>query len=115
MREWNRFKNLQTIGVVCDVNMPESGDAYGGEAMAAYSEKIDGLGEERWPSLVCLRENQDLWDEPCSRHWWFEGWNQRGWSEFPCPASTLCNGSVLIFLKHDLGKKRSGPRRYQLA
>jgi len=78
MREWNRFKNLESIGVICDVNMPESGDAYGGEAMAAYSEKIDVPGEERWPSLVCLRDNQELWDEPCSRHWWFDGWNQRG-------------------------------------
>lgn len=78
LREWVRFKNLMSIGVICDVNIPESGIGYSEEAMAAYSEKIDGPGDERWPSLVCLRNDDDLCAGPCKRHWWFDGWNQRG-------------------------------------
>lgn len=43
--------------------------------MAVFGEAIEGEGEERWPTLVCLRGEED--GRSCSRHWWFDGWNQR--------------------------------------
>ncbi len=82
-RELERFTGLTSIGVFCDPENVESGDEYGGLAMEQlgieigerYEENAHLGMEERWPEMVCLREDEDL--PRCSRHWWFEGWNQR--------------------------------------
>jgi 2EXR family len=81
LRELGRFTNLKSIGVVCDSFNPQVGEQFGEEELTEYSEVLDegiedlGSRKEKWPSLVCLRTNED---EPvCSRHWWFDGWNQR--------------------------------------
>ncbi|KUJ24037.1 uncharacterized protein LY89DRAFT_9775 [Mollisia scopiformis] len=81
MREFSRFTGLQSLCVLCDPENVECGDEYGAEEMAFISVETDiwergEEGTEEWPELVCLRA--DLEDAPaCSRHWWFDGWNQR--------------------------------------
>ncbi|KAH8657650.1 hypothetical protein BGZ60DRAFT_416392 [Tricladium varicosporioides] len=77
-REITKFKNLRCIAVVCDEDRPESGDMYGEEAMMEMADTIDNLEGpymETWPELICLRGREE--SQPCSRHWWFDGWNQR--------------------------------------
>jgi len=77
MREWSRFTGLEGISVICDDENPESGTQFGMEEMSEFSEEIEGGGTEVWPEIVCLRDPQEELDGPCSRHWWFEGWNDR--------------------------------------
>ena len=80
MHELSVLKGLINIAVICDKEMPDAGGQYGAEEMATFSEVIDELGDQRWPSLVCLRDNDAIEDgdwEDCSRHWWFGGWNAR--------------------------------------
>lgn len=84
MRELERFSGLRYICVVCDSDNVESGDEFGAEEMAEIGEELDEgildenfdvLRTEIWPELVCLRSDDGL--PTCSRHWWFDGWNQR--------------------------------------
>jgi hypothetical protein len=83
-RELARFTSLESIAVICDPLDPESGDQFGSEEIMEFANMIDeGLEEgdlegrtERWPELVCLRDDDEE-EEACSRHWWFDGWNQR--------------------------------------
>ncbi|TVY14626.1 hypothetical protein LARI1_G006159 [Lachnellula arida] len=81
LRELARFTNLKSIGVVCDSSNPQVGKQFGEAELMEYSELLDeGLEDlvsrkERWPSLVCLRTQED--EPACSRHWWFDGWNKR--------------------------------------
>lgn len=73
--ELERFKGLKWIGVICDPADPATGDEYGATEMAIMSEKLNEAGSEKWPHLDFLRYN--FMDGECSRHWWFDGWNQR--------------------------------------
>jgi hypothetical protein len=86
LREMERFPNIWCIGVICDTLNPQSGDQFGADAMIELGAEVDeGITEdgimdleartERWPQLVCLNDHGE--DYECSRHWWFDGWNQR--------------------------------------
>ncbi|KAF4631268.1 hypothetical protein G7Y89_g6865 [Cudoniella acicularis] len=78
-REIERFSNLKEIAVICDDQNPEMGDMFGEEEMVEMATEIDNLEgpcEEVWPELVCLRSGCEHMPV-CSRHWWFDGWNQR--------------------------------------
>lgn len=84
MRELERFSRLRDICVLCDEDNPECGDEYGAEEMMELAKKLDDgledettreLRTEQWPELVCLRNDDGL--PACSRHWWFDGWNER--------------------------------------
>jgi hypothetical protein len=92
MRELMKFTALKSITVICDKSRPEGGNEYGAEEMEEFWEDIRPgkdvrPGGERWPSLMCLRD----WDEEeeCSRHWWFDWWNQsaRYWQEKKWPGA----------------------------
>ncbi|KAE8447618.1 hypothetical protein EG329_010589 [Mollisiaceae sp. DMI_Dod_QoI] len=84
MRELERFSGLQDICVLCDEDNVEFGDEYGAEGMMPLAQRLDEgldneesyvLRTEQWPELVCLRNDDGM--PACSRHWWFEGWNER--------------------------------------
>ncbi|PVH88591.1 hypothetical protein DL98DRAFT_446996 [Cadophora sp. DSE1049] len=87
-RELERFTGLNTLGVACDPANVESGDQYGRLAMERLAYGLNGGfddlhddddedgQEERWPEVVCLRSDAHG-QQRCSRHWWFDGWNQR--------------------------------------
>jgi hypothetical protein len=75
LREFERFKGLKWIGVICDPEDPATGEEYGVEEMAEMSESTSEAGPEKWPHLDCLRDHGP--EGQCSRHWWFDGWNQR--------------------------------------
>ena len=76
MRELARFTNLKGIAVICDKSRPESGSHYGAGEIWEFGEDLRP-GEEKWPALMCLRDGEEAEEEVCSRHWWFDGWNQR--------------------------------------
>lgn len=80
MIELSRFTGLISIGVFCDGR--EFGGEYGFEAMMDLAADVDegvldptSSRTELWPELACLRPDDEL--PPCSKHWWFDGWNQR--------------------------------------
>ncbi|CZR50514.1 uncharacterized protein PAC_00387 [Phialocephala subalpina] len=84
LHELERFTGLRDICVLCDPDDIECGDEYGSEGMMQLAKVLDeGLDEEpnyalrtqTWPELVCLRNDEGI--PACSRHWWFDGWNQR--------------------------------------
>ncbi|KAH7416951.1 hypothetical protein BKA64DRAFT_283635 [Cadophora sp. MPI-SDFR-AT-0126] len=97
-RELERFTGLNTLGVACDPANVESGEQYGRLAMERLAYGLNGgfddlheddeedsqvvekkqnlVKEERWPEVVCLRSDAQG-QQRCSRHWWFDGWNQR--------------------------------------
>lgn len=90
MRELERFTGLRDLAVLCDSENVQSGECFGAYEIEAFAERLDhdpdeeeGGGEKvgeakrrhSWPELVCLRDEHG--PERCSRHWWFEGWNQR--------------------------------------
>lgn len=84
LRELERFTGLRDLFVLCDEDNIEFGDEYGSEGMIQLAKGLDeGLEDEQthalrtqnWPELVCLRSDDGM--PACSRHWWFDGWNQR--------------------------------------
>jgi hypothetical protein len=75
MRELSKFTGLENIAVICDKTFRQSGQMFGAEEMGEYGEALEG-GMETWPRLLCFRD-RDEDEAPCSRHWWFEGWNRR--------------------------------------
>ena len=89
MHELERFSGLRDLAVLCDSENLQSGREFGASEVQVYAaehldplETQDGDGnmvpiarKERWPEVLCLRDHEG--QEPCSRHWWFDGWNQR--------------------------------------
>jgi hypothetical protein len=88
MRELECFEGLRDLAVLCDSENPQSGEEFGVYAMETFAagldydsdeDEVEGdrevLRKHEWPELVCLRHEDGA--ERCSRHWWFEGWNQR--------------------------------------
>lgn len=90
MRELDHFAGLRDLAVLCDSENVQSGECFGAYEIEAFAEGLDYDSEEengggevveevkrkhRWPELVCLRDEPGA--ERCSRHWWFDGWNQR--------------------------------------
>ncbi|RDW67699.1 hypothetical protein BP6252_09095 [Coleophoma cylindrospora] len=90
MRELTRFTGLKAMVVICEEE--STGDQFGCNAVIEMAAVIDDAAEKlggpvcSWPQLACLRSH-DQENDPddltadypgeCSRHWWFEGWNQR--------------------------------------
>lgn len=90
MRELARFTGVKAMAVVCEAEY--TGEQYGCNAVIDIAGMIDEKAEEEggtvyeWPQITCLRpHDDDPGDVPpdhpdiCSRHWWFDGWNQRAY------------------------------------
>jgi hypothetical protein len=96
MRELECFGGLKDLAVLCDSDNPQSGETFGAYKIELFAASLDseddgedgGEGKDGdevvksklsrkhpWPDLVCLRDEQGM--ETCSRHWWFDSWNQR--------------------------------------
>jgi len=87
--ELERFSGLRDLAVLCDSDNPQSGEDFGFDEMETFTaERLDEfesengvedsapvVRKEEWPEVVCLRDHEGL--ERCSRHWWFDRWNQR--------------------------------------
>ncbi|RDW74071.1 hypothetical protein BP5796_07513 [Coleophoma crateriformis] len=90
MRELTRFTGLKAMVVICEAD--STGEQFGCNAVIDIAGMIDEAAAREdgtvysWPQLACLRSHDQDSDpddvtadypDECSRHWWFEGWNQK--------------------------------------
>lgn len=78
LREFKMFEGLEELAVACHHDNVMSMRRFGYMFAQMCFDKVDGTGQgwpAPWPKLVCLATKGQ-----CSKHWWFERWNDRAMS-----------------------------------
>lgn len=78
LREFKRFEGLEELAVACHHDKDKIMDMrrYGYMFAQMCFDKVEEVGRgwpTHWPRLVCLAEGTGQ----CSKHWWFDRWNDR--------------------------------------